>query len=277
MRSPSGATGRAGGSREGCRRARRRSRTARRLAAETVESSMSEANASPILTTASHHSGPVQPNAPHEARRPSERRDAQGAAVLAVVQAQHEARLRKGDVRHRRSPGEGAGAAEERLGEREERLVLGALDQGHPVQLQRHRIVRRGAALAGPASADPDAEHARVAVLCTGPSALQAKSRRAGHPTQRDRRPLGRRRATRVSGGAAESTRRPRPHRDRGDARARAPRREQPRTDRVVGRRALSGAQPEAAGRRSDDSPRASHPGGSIDRRSAARYLPAPT
>jgi hypothetical protein len=36
--------------------------------------------------------------------------------------------------------------------------------------------VRGGAALTGPAAADPDAEHARVAVCVTGGDALQAES-----------------------------------------------------------------------------------------------------
>ena len=181
MRSPSGATGRGGGSARGMPqgpepvtdRATARGRDGGILDVGGERLAHADHGLAPL--------GPVQPDAPHEARRPGERRDAQGAAVLAVVEAQHEARLRKGDVRHRRPAGEGAGAAEERLDEWEERLVLGSLDQGHPVQLQGHRIVRGGAALAGPASADPDAEHARVAVLCTGPCALQAKSRPSVH------------------------------------------------------------------------------------------------
>jgi hypothetical protein len=120
--------------------------------------------------------GPVEPHAAHEPSRPSQRRDAQGAPVLGVLQAEDEPRLRKRDVGHGRAAGEGTGASEESLDQGEERLVLGAVDQGHTVQLQRHRIVRGGPALAGPASADPDAEHARVAVLCTGGDALQAES-----------------------------------------------------------------------------------------------------
>jgi hypothetical protein len=44
--------------------------------------------------------------------------------------------------------------------------------------------VRSDATLAGPASTDPDAEHARVGVLCTGLGALQAKSGGGRMPKQ---------------------------------------------------------------------------------------------
>ena len=120
--------------------------------------------------------GPVEADAPDETGRAGERRDAQGAPVLGVLQAQDEAGLGQGDVGHRSAAGESGGAAEDRLDERQERLVLGPVDQGDPVQLQGHRIVRRVAALSGPAAADPDAEHARVAVCDTGGDALQADS-----------------------------------------------------------------------------------------------------
>ena len=51
--------------------------------------------------------GPVEPDPADETGRPGERRDAQGAAVLGVLQAEHEPGLGQRDVGHRRCRGRG--------------------------------------------------------------------------------------------------------------------------------------------------------------------------